>query len=245
MWHSWWDRTLDRLRVVRSDAEKTALLHDLTSITSPTVLAFANVHAMNLIAGDETFFKAISHADILLRDGSGMAMLLRTSGREAGMNMNGTDFIPIVLKAYQGRRVALWGTMEPFLGSATVHSRLAYGVKIVSSADGFREDEFYLRLAKELRPDLIVLAMGMPKQERIAQAIQSTECGSPLIICGGAILDFFGGKVSRAPAWIRGMSLEWVYRLALEPRRLCRRYLIGVPEFMFRVALRRVSGIPR
>ena len=55
-----------------------------------------------------------------------------------------------------------------------------------------------------------------------------------LIICGGAIIDFLGGKIPRAPRWMRRTGLEWAFRLALEPRRLFRRYVIGNPVFIAR-----------
>jgi exopolysaccharide biosynthesis WecB/TagA/CpsF family protein len=61
-----------------------------------------------------------------------------------------------------------------------------------------------------------------------------------VIVCGGAIIDFLGGKVSRAPLWLRRMGMEWAYRLAVEPMRLFRRYVIGNPLFLSR-ALRLAS----
>ena len=63
-----------------------------------------------------------------------------------------------------------------------------------------------------------------------------------LIVCGGAIIDLMGGKTSRATGWMRGTGLEWIYRLALEPKRLFHRYVIGNPVFLARaLALARRS----
>jgi hypothetical protein len=53
-------------------------------------------------------------------------------------------------------------------------------------------------------------------------------------VCGGAIIDFMGGKTSRAPVWMRKTGLEWVYRLMIEPRRLFHRYVVGNPVFLAR-----------
>ena len=55
-----------------------------------------------------------------------------------------------------------------------------------------------------------------------------------LIVCGGAIIDFMGGKTSRAPTWIRSTGMEWAWRLAQEPKRLFERYIIGNPVFLAR-----------
>ena len=92
----------------------------------------------------------------------------------------------------------------------------------------------YIKLAAKHRPSLIVLGMGMPRQEQVAIALRASLGYSCLIVCGGAIIDFLGGKVQRAPTWMRRTGLEWVYRLALEPRRLFRRYVIGNPVFLAR-----------
>jgi hypothetical protein len=55
-----------------------------------------------------------------------------------------------------------------------------------------------------------------------------------LIVCGGAIIDFMGGKTARAPQWMRKTGIEWVFRLLLEPRRLFQRYVVGNPVFLAR-----------
>jgi len=104
-------------------------------------------------------------------------------------------------------------------------------------ADGFQPDGFYLKLAANARPDLIILGMGMPKQERVAHRLKHGLNYDVAIVCGGAILDFLSGHVPRAPSWMRSTGLEWAYRLSLEPKRLFRRYVIGNPLFLLRSAV--------
>jgi exopolysaccharide biosynthesis WecB/TagA/CpsF family protein len=76
--------------------------------------------------------------------------------------------------------------------------------------------------------------MGMPRQEEVAILLRSALNFPCLIVCGGAIIDFMGGKTSRAPLWVRQARMEWAYRLALEPRRLFQRYVVGNPVFLAR-----------
>ena len=92
----------------------------------------------------------------------------------------------------------------------------------------------YLRLAARESPHLVVLAMGMPRQERLARALRAAAQGPCLIICGGAIADFLGGRYARAPRWLQRLGLEWCWRLAREPRRLFGRYVLGNPLFLAR-----------
>jgi exopolysaccharide biosynthesis WecB/TagA/CpsF family protein len=151
------------------------------------------------------------------------------------LNLNGTDLIPKILGHCGGKTIALFGTQDPYLGRAraVVASRIAPGVRCIT-AHGFLETASYVRLASVHRPGVIVLGMGMPKQEEVAVALRAAVGFPCLIICGGAIIDFLGEKTTRAPGWMRRAGCEWLYRLALEPRRLFRRYVIGNPVFIAR-----------
>lgn len=235
-WQQRWRALIDKLRVIGDLNDEQLLIALLSKPESATVLGFVNAHAMNLVAGNAGYYRALATADVLLRDGSGMAILFRRLGLMPGRNMNGTDFIPKLLAAFKGERVAFWGTQEPFLARAVCHSEERFGVKVVSSQHGFADIEAYIELAQRLRPALIVLGMGMPKQEAVAARIAAS--GIPcLVVCGGAILDFLGGKVTRAPQWIRRLGCEWVFRLMIEPRRLFQRYVVGNPLFLLRALI--------
>ena len=232
-WLHKWQTIIRTLRVVDDDQDEQRLIDALSRPERSTVLGFVNAHAMNLVAANADYYASLSAADVLLRDGSGMAILLRRLGLAPGLNMNGTDFIPKILAAYKGRRVAFWGTEQTYLSSAVQRSEALYAVKVVSAHHGFSEVEAYVQLAREFQPELIVLGMGMPKQEAVAARLAAS--GVPcLIVCGGAILDFLGGKVSRAPQWMRRLGCEWVFRLISEPRRLFTRYVVGNPMFLLR-----------
>jgi exopolysaccharide biosynthesis WecB/TagA/CpsF family protein len=233
-WQVRWSRIVAAIRIVASPLEEQALLAELVTGASTRMLGFVNAYAMNCVVDNPGFFAALASADILLRDGSGMAMLYRRCGRDCGLNMNGTDFIPRILAAFHGRRVAVWGTREPSVGAAAARCEAQFGVQVVSREHGFHEVDFYRRLAQATGPDLILLGMGMPKQEQVAQVLRQHTPVPALIICGGAIIDFLGGKVERSPAWMRRLGIEWLYRLGREPRRLFRRYVIGNPLFLYR-----------
>jgi len=88
------------------------------------------------------------------------------------------------------------------------------------------------RLAEEIReaaPELLVVGLGKPRQELwIAEYAHLT--GANVLLAFGAVVDFLAGNVRRAPLWASSHSLEWAWRLMLEPRRLARRYLLEGPE---------------
>src|SRR6476661_1588303 len=99
-WIGTWRKLLERLSSIGSTQQESQLLRVLASPAYPTVLGFANAHAMNSAAEDADFSRALAGCDVLLRDGSGVAILLRLLGQEPGLNLNGTDLIPKLLRRF-------------------------------------------------------------------------------------------------------------------------------------------------
>jgi N-acetylglucosaminyldiphosphoundecaprenol N-acetyl-beta-D-mannosaminyltransferase len=234
-WQARWQELVKGLVRVHSVLGEQQLVEWLMRPGEPRILAFVNAHAMNAAAISGKFFNSLASADLLVRDGIGMAILLRLLNQPPGLNLNGTDLIPKILSQCRGGSLALFGTQEPYLARAraAVTSRIAPGVECIA-AHGFLDTASYVGLAAAHRPAVIVLGMGMPRQEEVAVALRTAIDFPCLIICGGAIIDFLGNKTSRAPGWVRRSGLEWLFRLALEPRRLFRRYVIGNPLFIAR-----------
>ncbi|MEH6413487.1 WecB/TagA/CpsF family glycosyltransferase [Pseudomonas sp. CGJS7] len=228
-------RLLSRLRILANAASQQKLLDRLARPRAPTVVSFLNQHGFNLAWTDPAFRERLLRSDVLLRDGVGVALGLRLLARDPGLNANGTDLIPKIVAAYAGRRVALIGTREPYLEQAARYLR-EQGADVVCALDGFGDQARYLPAVSAARPDLVILGMGMPKQERIAAELAAAADRPMLIVNGGAILDFLAGRFPRAPQWMRQARLEWLYRLGREPRRLWRRYLLGGGQFIARVA---------
>lgn len=238
-----WSECIDKMMVVHNEKSEKELIENLLSGGSPRVLSFLNAHAANLAWKSSEFSSSLISSDILLRDGSGIGILMKALKQEPGINMNGTDFIPQLLAAApKGWKIALLGTEEPYLSRASCRLR-ELGFKSIYTLDGFQKDEVYLQFVRNHAFDLIILAMGMPKQERVAQLIKKkVENNSALIINGGAIVDFMASRHERSPLFIRRMGFEWLYRLYKEPRRLWRRYIIGNSIFLIRVLHYWLSG---
>ena len=235
-WQLNWQCLLQKITRLQTDHDVDLWLKQLNHIPSSKVVAFVNAHAMNSAAACDEFFQTLSAADVIFRDGSGLALLLKNLKMSPGVNLNGTDLIPRIIQQFDNQKIALLGTQEPYLEQAKqqILAMLAPNSQI-TSANGFESESSYIDLVKQFQPDLVILGMGMPKQELVAQVLRVNLQQPCLIVCGGAIIDFLGGKVKRAPLWMRQAGVEWLYRLLLEPRRLFFRYVIGNPLFIFRV----------
>ncbi len=202
-------------------------------------LAFCNANLVNVVAGDAALRRSLSKF-LMLPDGIGVDIGSRLLyGAPFPANLNGTDFFPdLFARSERPLHVALLGGKPgvPDRAAARLAQRYpAHRFSVVSH--GYYEPSEEKRLVEGLeaeRPDLLLVAMGNPLQERfIADRLASQHVSVAAGV--GALFDFLADEVSRAPKAIRKARLEWAYRLWLEPARLWRRYVVGNPVFLLRM----------
>jgi exopolysaccharide biosynthesis WecB/TagA/CpsF family protein len=206
-------------------------------------VAFMNAHCANMARGSENYAHALRRADYILPDGIGIEMAARMTRTSISENLNGTDFAPEVLKAAAaaGKSVFLLGG-KPGTAEAAAEAiaRRTPGLVIAGTRDGFAGMVGAVDAINASKADILLVAMGVPLQDvwidRNFDALNVD-----LAMGVGALFDFWAGHVSRAPQMVRNLRAEWVWRLAQEPRRLAKRYLIGNITFLAHAALYRVS----
>lgn len=230
-----WENIANKLKPFQNYEELLDVLKSEINAGRSVTLGFVNQHAMNLLWKNDDFYNQLLEQDILLRDGVGLEILLKRMNLNVGKNMNGTDLIPHIIDQFQGSKVALLGTEEPYLSKAQDVIEDTYDVELSVKSDGFSKKQDYVDLTTDKELDLIILAMGMPKQEEVALSLKKAISKPCLIINGGAVLDFLAGRFKRAPALFQKLRLEWFYRLYKEPTRLFNRYVVGIPVFLFRL----------
>ncbi|RWO88930.1 WecB/TagA/CpsF family glycosyltransferase [Mesorhizobium sp.] len=225
-----------------------ALLNRLIAERRFTKVSFLNAHNANIAYTDPVFAEALDDF-LILPDGIGIDLAARLLyGAPFPDNLNGTDFVPAFLQASTTPlTVGLLGATRVNAEAASVKlAALAVQHKFVVIHDGYfpasQEQEIVDRIAA-LRPDVLLVAMGVPRQELwIERHIDARHCTLPIAV--GALLDFLSGAVPRAPLWMRRLRLEWLFRLAVEPSRLWRRYVVGNPLFLLRVVRQKFSLAP-
>ncbi len=197
----------------------------------------------HVVQGEHDARLRAAYSDVSLSLADGMpllwaARLLKTPLPE---KVSGSDLIwPLMrLAAERGRRVY-------FLGGAPGSAELARqklqqqlpALQVVGT-DSSRVDmngsaEIQRPILERIaaaRPDLLIVALGAPKQE-IWSSEHREQLGTAVALGLGASLDFIAGSLRRAPRWMSNAGLEWAYRLAQDPRRLARRYLLRDPQFL-------------
>ncbi|WP_095088595.1 WecB/TagA/CpsF family glycosyltransferase [Mesorhizobium sophorae] len=228
--------------------DAVGLLNRLIAERRFTKVSFLNAHNANLASTDPVFADALDDF-LILPDGIGVDLAAKLLyGAPFPDNLNGTDFVPAFLQASMTPlTVGLLGATRVNAEAASAKlAALAVQHSFVVIHDGYfspAEEAGIVDRIEELRPDVLLVAMGVPRQELwIAHHIDARHCTLPIAV--GALLDFLSGAVPRAPLWMRRLRLEWLFRLAVEPGRLWRRYVVGNPLFLLRVVRQKLSRTP-
>lgn len=209
-----------------------------------TKVAFANSNLLHLAASDQRLRDALGEF-IVLNDGIGADLAARILyGKAFPCNLNGTDFVPAYLdQTVHNHRIFIVGA-QPGIAERAGHvlqQRWRTRHEVVGCVDGYSgvaNTEQLCNKIRAARASLLLVGMGCPKQEHWISENLSVS-GSKLAFGVGALLDFVAGEVSRAPPVVRGLRLEWAYRLAIEPRRLFRRYVLETPVFLLQTMRQR------
>ncbi len=200
---------------------------------------------------DIAFRRAYAEVSLSLADGKPILWASRLLGTPVPAKISGSDLIePLVgLAGRSGWRVFLFGGAAGVGEQAAERARRDFGVEVVGTASPFIRldgspgdlDQGADEVAAS-KPDLVLVAMGAPKQERWIHHNRE-RLGTAVSVGVGASLDFLVGRIRRAPRWVSNAGFEWLYRLAREPRRLAFRYLVKDPRFLMIVA--RTARLPR
>lgn len=212
-------------------------------------VCMCNVHSAVTCARDAEFQRIVANADLVAPDGAPIAWAVRHFTGRPQERINGPDLMWRALGAAEqaGLAVFLYGAGEATLAALQAAIGRSFPRLRVAGAIAppFRpatpaEDEADVARINASGAALLFVGLGCPKQERWMAA----HCGrvqAPMVGVGAAF-DYHAGVLRRAPLWWQRHGLEWLYRLASEPRRLARRYLSTNTLFLFGIARQMVFG---
>jgi N-acetylglucosaminyldiphosphoundecaprenol N-acetyl-beta-D-mannosaminyltransferase len=196
-------------------------------------LATANVDFIMRSIHDEELYETLASCDLVMADGAPLVWASRLLGAGLKERVAGADLVPHLarLSAQRGYRLFLLGAEEESsAGAAEWMERNYPGVSIAGRyspehkpLEEMDHEEILSRI-EAARPDILLVALGNPKQEKWL-AMHRYRLDVPVCIGVGASFDFLSGKVSRAPRWMQRSGTEWLYRVIQEPKRLAQRYL--------------------
>lgn len=193
---------------------------------------------------DPTYKKYVEKADYVTADGIGVVKGAQILGKPLPERVAGYDLMRNLLAVLNEQKLKLYmlGAQEETIEKAVQTIKVEYpDLEIAGYHHGFFhwEDPSIINEIKETRPDLILVALGMPRQEKwIAEHIDKVEKG--VFIGVGGSFDVVAGTVKRAPEFWQKLNLEWFYRLLKQPSRW--RRMLALPHFALKVVGQRISG---
>jgi len=210
--------------------------------SSARQVSFVNVDCVNKACRDQAYREVLVTSDLRLADGIGLRIAGKILGNEVRQNVNGTDMFPRLCARLQDEKASLFllGGRPGIADGVSRWVKERYPeLRIAGIRNGFFQAGEEASIVEEINRSgatILLVAFGAPKQELwIRKHLKELKVRSALGV--GGLFDFYSGMMPRAPQWVRELGMEWAYRLAKEPGRMWKRYLLGNGIFLFMVML--------
>lgn len=199
----------------------------------------ANVHVTIEAEDDPAFLQLVNDADLVLPDGTPLVWMQRWQGNENASQVRGPSLMPLLMERAEREnlKVGFFGGRQDVLDRILERAREEYPDLDIaySNSPPFRAltEEENKTIADDINAEdvqILFVGLGCPKQERWIAA--NRESVNAVKIGVGAAFDLYAGNIREAPPIMSKLGLEWLFRLAQEPRRLFSRYLLVNPRFM-------------
>lgn len=206
-----------------------------------------NAHSYNTALKDSLFAEALMKGDVLIPDGASIVMACKwlKAKSQPEERIAGWDLFVYEMEKLnvRGGKCFFMGSSEKVLALIREKAAKIYpNIKVETYSPPYKpefteeDNRLIIDAINTAKPDLLWIGMTAPKQEKWAYTHWkelgiNCHCGTI-----GAVFDFFAGTVERAPLWWQEHSLEWLYRLLKEPKRMWRRYIIGNTLFLLNIA---------
>lgn len=222
-----------------------------------------NAHSFNTAQNDELFAQALTQGDYLLPDGASIVMACRwLKGKsQPKERIAGWDFFAYEMKRLSDgctnspqvneevkKKVMFMGSSETVLEKIRKRAAIDYpNLEVITYSPPYKaefteeDNRNIIEAINENKPDLLWIGMTAPKQEKWTWKHWNELDINCHVGTIGAVFDFYAGTMERAPLWMQQYSLEWLYRLLKEPRRMWRRYLFGNPVFLWNIMKEKVK----
>jgi exopolysaccharide biosynthesis WecB/TagA/CpsF family protein len=213
---------------------------EILSNGTQTSIGFVNADCMNKCFTNDDYHQTLRNMNQVYPDGIGVRLASQMFGNGVKDNINGTDLFPLLCERLAGvsHGIFLLGAAEGVAKSTAENMQGRYpGLNISGYQHGFftpEEEDEVINTINASGASVLMVAMGAPQQEQWI-ATNRERLNVRILMGVGGLFDFYSGRVSRAPVWIREVGLEWVWRLLQEPGRMWRRYVVGNPLFLYRV----------
>ncbi len=201
------------------------------------LVTYFNQHCFNVCWEDDEYRKLLSQKARVYIDGIGIYGSLKFLGKKEIQNFNASDLNERIFSHFIHEKKKLFIVGGNFDLNFVKNFSSKKGIALAGYNDGYFSDgewETVVNNISRSKPDVVVLGMGVPRQEKFGVFLQE-RYDFPLILCVGNFLEFYFGTKKRVPEMFRNKGFEWLFRFFTEPKRLAKRYFIGIPVFFMRI----------
>lgn len=195
-----------------------------------------NVHTLRLLYTSKKLASVFMVADMLFPDGVPVLWMKKIRRIQSGGRVSGTHLTELLLKD-PSFTIFILGSTSHIIDSIQEKYCINGQSKIVGSFSEWVEEKDYVRVIDTLqesvsfsKSNIVIAALSQPKQELLLHALRNS-FDSKVFIGVGSALDILSGKSPRAPIFLQQLSLEWLWRVIIEPRRLLLRYIADINYF--------------
>lgn len=225
--------------------EATARILEMSATGTTDILVGVNAHVVNLARHDERLRTFLNTTTFNYADGQSVVWAARSLGTVLPERVATTDLAPAVIDgaAREGAPVFFLGGAPGIAAAAANRMRERTPEVALDAAHGFfdaRETDRVLGEIHDHGTRILFVGLGDPLQERWIERHRASL--PPVVLTCGGLFDWLSGAHRRAPKVMQQGGLEWLWRLAIEPRRLAHRYLVGNPAFVAAVMRQRAAG---
>ena len=219
-------------------AEAVDVVRRAMDTRAGVMVATANAEMLMRATHDEELRRILNASALVVPDGAGTVWAARHLGHAMPERVAGYDLAQELLRCApaEGRRVYFFGSAPGVAEKAKAKAEQLYpGIEVVGVRNGFFSPADNAAIIAEIRaarPDLLLVALGVPKQEKWIAA-HLAELDVPVAIGVGGTLDVMAGVMKRAPHWMQKAKLEWLFRGLMQPKRAGR--LLALPKFVLKV----------
>jgi len=223
---------VEKLIINEKDVLKIVL--DAYKYNYGLMLTYVNQHAFNVAYTKSEYAELLSSKFNIYTDGVGITFFLKYLFKKNVVKFNASDLNKLLLDIFEKHGVKYF-----FIGGNFNPSKIDDFMEekdyFIGYCKGFNVDINVLTAEIKLsQPAVIMIGMGIPLQEKLSYEL-SRKIPNKIFICVGNFFEFYFGTKKRAPKFLHNSGFEWIFRLATEPKRLWKRYLIGIPLFLFRI----------
>lgn len=219
-------------------AEAVAVVEKYMDEHAGALIATANAEMIMMANKDALLKQILNEADLVVPDGAGTVWAAHHLGAAMPERVAGYDLAQHLLARApkKGKKIFFFGSAPGVGEKAKLKAEREYpGIEIVGVRDGYFSKDQEAEIIAEIRtakPDLLLAALGVPKQEKWLKE-HLAELAVPVAIGVGGTLDVMAGVMKRAPRWMQKAKLEWLFRGLLQPKRIGR--LMALPHFVLKV----------